>query len=208
MNQSSVFYIKKFQHYRNNSISTFLDMATRMVHLRVGQIVFPGGKEVPHDTRKVYIQVLPAGDGATAPLSGKDLLLTSTFWSFRFYDPQDTYIVIVITETLQNGTPNEVCRLSLPLTWFTVNAVVRSAFPMITRTPDLGIPMAYLDVHITDTGALPFSAPLGPLLVTPAWKIPEGHSGYLNPQQPFPPVPQMHPQNPNPENSNEQPIIQ
>lgn len=156
-------------------------MAVRMVHLRIGQIVFPGGKEVPPETRKVFVSMIPTGDGATATLTGSDLLLTSTFWTFRFYDPRDSFISIIILQQ-ENGKPTEISRLSLPLTWFTVNAVVRSAFPMLTKTPQDGDPMAYLDVHITDKGDLPFSAPLGPLLVTPSWEVPEGHSGYLNSQ--------------------------
>lgn len=166
-------------------------MGTRMIHLRIGQIVFPGGKEVPPETRKVFVSILPSGDGATATLTGSELLHTTTFWSFRFYDPRDSYISILILQQ-ENGKPVEVSRLSLPITWFTVNAVVRSAFPMLTKTPENGEPMVYLDVHITDTGALPFSAPLGPLLVTPAWEVPEGHSGYLNSNQQYPPIQTNH----------------
>lgn len=164
-----------------------MTISARMIHLRIGQIVYPGGTEVPLDSRTVFIQILPSGDGATATLTGTDLLQTSTFWSFRFYDPQDFFISIIITEQ-KNGNLTEVARLSLPITWFTVNAVVRSAFPMLTKTPERGVPMAYLDVHITDVGALPFHAPIGPLLVTPAWIVPEGHSGFLNPQT-YPPIP-------------------
>lgn len=156
-------------------------MAVRMVHLRIGQIVFPGGKEVPPETRKVFVSIIPSGDGATAPLTGSDLLHTSTFWTFRFYDPHDSYISILILQQ-ENMKPYEISRLSLPLTWFTVNAVVRCAFPMLTKIQGSAEPMVYLDVHITDKGDLPFSAPLGPLLVTPSWEVPEGHSGYLNSQ--------------------------
>ncbi|KAH0794988.1 GABA-A receptor epsilon [Histomonas meleagridis] len=165
----------------------------RFVHIRIGQITFPGGNE-SKGPKKVTVQLLPIADGATTDVSGTEILVTTTSWSFRFADPRDSFICVTISDVEQNYLLKECSRVTIPLTWFSVNCMVRFAFPMLTKTPQKGIPMVYLDVHISDTGAIPFAAPMGPLLVTPSWDVPEGLSDYVRPPQNQSPQPPSYPQ--------------
>lgn len=146
-------------------------ITSRVVYVKIHHIYFPGGIELPPGSRNICIQTVPGGDGAISPLNGTTSLTSSTIWIFRFKDPADTYLSFIISELI-NGQQKEVSRLALPLTWFTVNAVVRSSYPMLTQTPQNGAPFAYLDIHLCDDDAPAFTAPFGPLLVVPNWAPP------------------------------------
>jgi hypothetical protein len=86
-------------------------------------------------------------------------------------------------------TKTRVATVTLPLYWFPADQVVTDWFPFQPPAETGGAsPLALLDVHIAKRFALArFTAPIGRLLVLPAWNRP--HQPALPPAHHFPPTP-------------------
>jgi hypothetical protein len=94
--------------------------------------------------------------------------------AFSTIGTRQSQLSLIISEFHEDaGAAAEVARLVLPLMWFPVNRIVTYPFPMITRRPDVEVPMVLLDVHLSNGKTSAFACAPGKLRVVPTWPIPE-----------------------------------
>lgn len=65
--------------------------------------------------------------------------------------------------------PAEIARVTLPLSWFPMNKVVFETFPMICPLFEVAQPKYTLEIHLSDSQAIPFHAEQDKLNVTIHW---------------------------------------
>lgn len=75
-------------------------------------------------------------------------------------------------------------KLTLPLSWFPTNHVVREWFPFKAASKKIKSAMVLLDIHVDSRKATPFMAPFATLRVFPCWKRP---TQTMNSDFPVPP---------------------
>lgn len=133
--------------------------------VRIEKIESP---EVVNAKRKIFVQVIPHGDGAISELEGTTELTVKTQWSFCYVDIRPVMISFLLIDEAEHA--KETAKLVLPLLWFAPNTKVTETYPMSSPT---GQPSNYklsCTIHLSHNNAPPFSAPSAGLLVIPAWK--------------------------------------
>ncbi|OHS98314.1 hypothetical protein TRFO_35251 [Tritrichomonas foetus] len=149
-----------------------------LVYFRISQICGAPSHEYSKSKRAVSVDISPCNGPSRHPdlinLNGYENLETDHVWCFQIDDHKVQSLNIALYETKPEKI--QMARLNLPLLWFPIGLQVNESFPM--RPAVLGVPamMALLDVQISEKSIAPFSAGLGSLLITPAWR----------PQQKFP----------------------
>lgn len=141
------------------------------VFVRVNQITAPVFEETKSNSRKIQVQLLPINDGNVSALSGRDVLTTTTIWSFKYVEPKASYLNFILLESQNPFEDKEIARMVLPLIWFTPNTVVRSSFPMKSKFFKNESITADIDIHLSENGANAYVAPLGNLLVNPSMSL-------------------------------------
>ena len=139
-----------------------------IIFVRVHKITNIHRSSTSTTSHQLHVRLIPSEQGSFGKLHGLQQLDCDTTWTFQFDDISKCSLVFVLHEWAPSDT--EVCRMTLPLTWFKPNTVVREIYPMKMMKNQNPSTMIDLDVHICQNGDLPFEAPPGTLTVRPGWK--------------------------------------
>jgi hypothetical protein len=143
---------------------------------------------------QVFVRLLPSNQGSYGALSGRDVVKCDSCWNFVYADRSQNSVAFSFQVTGQ--TKQDLARVTLPFSWFPPNCIVASEYPCRCVVPGAAaIPMAKLQIHLSENGAPGFHAPPGRLLVRLASRTPPQQS-YAYPY-PYPyPVPKAQSYNP------------
>jgi hypothetical protein len=163
-------------------------------------------------------KLAPTGAASLGKMTRQNQFLScSTTWNFEYDDPSKCSFALFVCD-YKPGDFRAVARLTIPLSWFEPNTVVKEVFPM--KCGDQGMEVFIeVHVHMCENREPAFLGRPGGLLVKPAWpKIhfdaveqqiqqnvypqyppqmpPEIPMGYSTPPPPPPPPPYAGPVDP------------
>jgi hypothetical protein len=141
---------------------------------------------VPTLSFRVWLS--PASEDSTATLSlDRDHYICKSTFTFEYNTPTASNLCFHVGYP---GSGIDLARLTLPLSWFPPNTVVKFQFPMKTNNHRIQT-LFYAEVHRCEDRHAAFDAPQGSLTVTPAWTVqPQAPLSAMAP----PPTVQIQPQ--------------
>lgn len=123
----------------------------------------------------IGIRSAPNGKKVVMPITN---ISSSKMWTLPLYREND-----LIEISLMKSSGKMIANLALPLKWFQPDSIVEEWFPFKNISNIAETMMCLLSVHIITRCGLPFQAPIGRLLVVPAWKRPQIDVPHCPPQQ-------------------------
>ena len=165
------------------------------VHIKFNQFLFPPGEKFENKSVlgmpgiKLWVKLAPNNVATSAPIYGSDSDIKCTHeWSFDANSDQQKLEIQLKKGNVLSGD-TLLASLTLPLTWFQKQTVVRYWYPM-ERGANKQPLFADISVQYASRNVSKFAAPLGNLLVIPSWQIPvpvEQQPAIVPPQAGVPP---------------------
>ena len=145
------------------------------VHIKFNQFLFPPG-ETPQNSSfnslKLWVKLAPNTISQPADCVVSQNTLSCNFqWTFNVGNVQQQKIEVQLKRGNFITGDDVIGSVTLPLTWFQKDSVVRYWYPM-RRNNNSNPIFADISVHLATSSITKFSANSGNLLVMPSWQIP------------------------------------